>query len=77
MKYALEPGALVCTGELAFTQDRITAQDYPAFRAFVSQVDQAFGRKVSIRAPQKGAEPQRTDLVAPSPAPALATGAAR
>lgn len=70
VKYAVEPGGLVCRGELAFTQDRITPQDYPAFRAFVAQVDQAFGRRVSIRAPQKEAQPQRTEL--PLPAPAVA-----
>ena len=70
VRYVVEPGGLVCRGELAFTRDRISAQDYPAFRAFVAQVDQALGRKVSIRGPQKDAQPQRTGL--PPAPPALA-----
>jgi tetratricopeptide (TPR) repeat protein len=78
VRYAVQPGGLVCSGELAFTQDRIPAQDYPAFRAFVAQVDQAFGRKVSIRAPQKEVQPQRTELPVASPALAAhPAGAAR
>jgi len=68
VRYVVEPGGLVCKGELAFTRDRISAQDYPAFRAFVAQVDQALGRKVSIRAPQKDTQPQRTELPAATPA---------
>jgi len=59
LTYALEQGVLVCRGELVFTRDRISASEYPAFRAFVAQVDQAFSRKVLVRAPRKSAQPQR------------------
>ena len=69
VKYSVEPGLLVCRGELVFSRDRIRAQDYPAFRAFVAQIDQAFSRKVLVRAPQKGAQPQRADRAGPAAAP--------
>jgi hypothetical protein len=68
VKYSVEPGLLVCRGELVFSRDRIRAQDYPAFRAFVAQIDQAFSRKVLVRAPQKGAQPQRADRAGPAAA---------
>jgi tetratricopeptide (TPR) repeat protein/transglutaminase-like putative cysteine protease len=71
VKYSVEPGVLVCRGELIFSRDRIPAQDYPAFRAFVAQIDQAFSRKVLVRGPQKGASPQRARRA--GTAPALAT----
>jgi hypothetical protein len=59
LTYALEKGVLVCRGELIFARDRISASEYPAFRAFVAGVDQAFSRKVLVRAPRKTAQPQR------------------
>jgi len=59
LTYALENGVLVCRGELIFARDRISASEYPAFRAFVAGVDQAFSRKVLVRAPRKTAQPQR------------------
>jgi cellulose synthase operon protein C len=59
LSYSVEQGVLVCRGELVFTRDRISATEYPAFRAFVAQVDQAFSRKVLVRAPRKAAPPQR------------------
>ncbi|MGZ6036446.1 MAG: hypothetical protein ACXWLG_13440, partial [Myxococcaceae bacterium] len=57
--YAVEQGVLVCRGELIFTRDRISAGEYPAFRAFVAQVDQTFARKVLVRGPRKAVQPQR------------------
>ena len=57
--YAVEQGVLVCRGELIFTRDRISAGEYPAFRAFVAQVDQTFSRKVLVRGPRKAVQPQR------------------
>jgi len=57
--YSVEQGVLVCRGELVFTRDRITANEYPEFRAFVAQVDQTFARKVLVRAPRKAVHPQR------------------
>jgi tetratricopeptide (TPR) repeat protein len=59
LAYTVEQGVLVCRGELVFSRDRISANEYPAFRAFVAQVDQAFSRKVLVRGPRKGAQPQR------------------
>ncbi|MGZ5957070.1 MAG: DUF3857 domain-containing protein [Myxococcaceae bacterium] len=60
--YAVEQGVLVCRGELIFTRDRISAGEYPAFRAFVAQVDQTFARKVLVRGPRKAVQPQRAAL---------------
>ncbi len=57
--YVVEQGLLVCRGELVFTRDRVSASEYPAFRAFVAQVDQAFARKVLVRGPRKSIQPQR------------------
>ena len=59
LTYVVEQGVLVCRGELVFTRDRISAREYPAFRSFVAQVDQAFSRKVLVRAPPKSVQPQR------------------
>jgi hypothetical protein len=64
LSYALEQGVLICRGELVFSRDRISAREYPAFRAFVAQVDQAFSRKVLVRAPPKAAPPQRAAIPA-------------
>jgi len=44
-----EAEALDCTGEVALTTVRVSAKDYPAFRAFLTAVDQAFARKVLVR----------------------------
>jgi hypothetical protein len=41
-------GKVVSTGEIAFTTPRIKATDYPAFRAWLVKVDQAFNRKVTV-----------------------------
>ncbi len=41
--------ALECSGEVAVTTARVAAKDYPAFRAFLAEVDQAFARKVLVR----------------------------
>jgi tetratricopeptide (TPR) repeat protein len=40
---------LECTGEVAVTTARVSAKDYPAFRAFLSEVDQALAKKVLVR----------------------------
>lgn len=42
---------LVCTSEVAFTVARVKAAEYPAFRAFLGRVDQAFARKVVLEGP--------------------------
>jgi hypothetical protein len=39
---------VVCTGEVAMTASRIKASDYPAYRAFLGRLDQAFARKVTV-----------------------------
>ncbi|HTS81071.1 MAG TPA: DUF3857 domain-containing protein [Myxococcaceae bacterium] len=59
LAYAVEQGVLVCRGEVVLSKDRISATEYPAFRAFVAQVDQAFSRKVLVRGPRKSTQPQR------------------
>ncbi|HEY1906630.1 MAG TPA: DUF3857 domain-containing protein [Myxococcaceae bacterium] len=74
LAYTLEQDVLVCRGELVFTRDRISASEYPAFRAFVAQVDQAFSRKVLVRGPRKSVQPQRAER--PAALPALAPLAA-
>jgi hypothetical protein len=68
LAYSVEQDVLVCRGELVFTRDRISASEYPAFRAFVAQVDQAFSRKVLVRGPRKSVQPQRAGRPAASPA---------
>ncbi|HET6982323.1 MAG TPA: DUF3857 domain-containing protein, partial [Myxococcaceae bacterium] len=67
LAYAVEQDVLVCRGELVFTRDRISASEYPAFRAFVAQVDQAFSRKVLVRGPRKSVQPQRAERPAALP----------
>ncbi len=42
---------LVCTSEVAFAVARVKAGDYPAFRAFLGRMDQAFARKVVLQGP--------------------------
>jgi hypothetical protein len=66
---------LVCRGELVFTRDRISASEYPAFRAFVARVDQAFARKVLVRAPRKTASPQRAGRPSAAPIASVALAA--
>ena len=68
LAYAVEKGMLVCRGELSFTRDRISVGEYPAFRAFVAQIDQAFSRKVLVRGPGKAVQPQRAGRAPPRPA---------
>jgi cellulose synthase operon protein C len=41
--------ALECTGEVAVSTARVSAKDYAAFRAFLTNVDRAFARKVLAR----------------------------
>jgi tetratricopeptide (TPR) repeat protein len=50
MTFKTEDGKLSCDGQLAFSKARIAATDYPAFRAFVGRVDEAFARKVTLTA---------------------------
>src|SRR5205814_3454441 len=42
---------LVCTSEVALAVSRVKASDYPAFRAFLGRMDQAFARKVVLEGP--------------------------
>jgi len=44
-----EDGALRVQAELAFTSSRVKAADYPAFRAWLQRVDQAFNRRLTAR----------------------------
>jgi tetratricopeptide (TPR) repeat protein len=46
-------GALLVEGELVMQAARVSAKDYPAFRAWLIKVDQAFGHKLVVQ--QKGA----------------------
>ena len=46
---ATPAGVLTCDGEMKLTTGRIAAKDYPAFREWLSKVDQAFSRKISVR----------------------------
>jgi hypothetical protein len=44
----VEDGVLVATSEVALTVDRVSAEDYPKFRAFLARMDQAFQRRVEL-----------------------------
>jgi len=44
--YRIENGFLVCNAEVAITVSRVRAEDYAAFRVFLSHVDQELSRKV-------------------------------
>lgn len=44
----LVEGKVLATGEIAFTQPRVKANDYPAFRAWLVKVDQLFNRKITV-----------------------------
>jgi tetratricopeptide (TPR) repeat protein len=46
---------LVCDVEVALTATRVKPADYPAFRAFLGRMDQAFARKVLVQGPAAGA----------------------
>jgi hypothetical protein len=48
IKLRVEDGKLKAEGELALTVARVSAKDYPQFRAFLGRVDQAFARKVMV-----------------------------
>jgi tetratricopeptide (TPR) repeat protein len=48
MAHRMERGKLVSEGELVISTARVSAKDYPAFRAFLGRVDQAFARKVVV-----------------------------
>jgi hypothetical protein len=41
-------GGISCQAEITLTVDRVTPKDYPAFRAFLGRIDQAFGRKITL-----------------------------
>ncbi|HZA51391.1 MAG TPA: DUF3857 domain-containing protein, partial [Myxococcaceae bacterium] len=58
MSYRIEGGKLLAESELIVSVARVSAADYPAFRAFLGRVDQAFARKLSVsRAPTQAAAP--------------------
>ncbi len=48
LKYRAGPGSLELTSELSVSVPKVSAADYPAFRAFLAQVDQAMQRKVVL-----------------------------
>lgn len=50
MTFQMRDGKLLCDGTLKFPNARIKASDYPVFRGFVQRVDEAFSRKVVVRA---------------------------
>ena len=43
------PGALLVRRVMVLARDRVTPQEYPAFRAFVQSVDDALARRVTVR----------------------------
>ena len=47
---------LTCDGEMKLTASRVSAKDYPAFREWLSKVDQAFSRKITARRASAGGE---------------------
>ncbi len=52
LRYRQLGGALVAEGELSLALSRVAPGDYPAFRSFLGQIDQALGRKITlVRAP--------------------------
>ncbi|HZH03629.1 MAG TPA: hypothetical protein VEY30_07575, partial [Myxococcaceae bacterium] len=51
MTFKAREGGLDAEAEVAFTRARITPAEYPAFRAYLGRLDQAFGRKVLATAP--------------------------
>jgi hypothetical protein len=58
MSYRMDGGKLLAECELILSVARVSAADYPAFRAFLGRVDQAFARKVTVSgAPAQAAAP--------------------
>jgi tetratricopeptide (TPR) repeat protein/transglutaminase-like putative cysteine protease len=51
MKYTQAGQTLVCEGEVVLSSDRIKVADYAGFRAFLSEVDQALGRRIELVKP--------------------------
>ncbi|HEY8205891.1 MAG TPA: DUF3857 domain-containing protein [Myxococcaceae bacterium] len=51
---------LVCTSEVVLSAARVKAADYPAFRAFLGRMDQAFARKVVLEGAPAPATPAPT-----------------
>ncbi len=52
-----EPGAVRADCRVVFRTGRVAAADYPAFRAFLSGLDQALARRVAVHAPVRAAAP--------------------
>ncbi len=52
-------GLLTCDGEMKMSTARVSARDYPAFREWLSKVDQAFSRKITARRPAAGQSAER------------------
>ena len=46
ISHRIENGKLICRAEVALTQTRIKASDYPAFREFMGHLDRAFSRRL-------------------------------
>jgi tetratricopeptide (TPR) repeat protein len=46
----VKDGALKVSGELVMATARVAVKDYPAFRAWLLEVDQAFSRKLTLQA---------------------------
>jgi hypothetical protein len=61
-------GQVICEAEVALTVDRVSAEDYPKFRAFLGRMDQAFQRRVELTktATQASASPAGTGTAAAS-----------
>jgi tetratricopeptide (TPR) repeat protein/transglutaminase-like putative cysteine protease len=51
LSHRVEGNTLVFESDVAISATRITVKDYPAFRAFVSRLDQAFSRKATVATP--------------------------
>jgi hypothetical protein len=51
LSYRVENGALIADGEVALTQPRVKADEYPQFRDFLGRVDRAFGRRIVLQGP--------------------------
>jgi tetratricopeptide (TPR) repeat protein/transglutaminase-like putative cysteine protease len=48
LAYRMDGPTLVAEGEVMISAPRIAAAEYPAFRTFLGQVDQALGRRIKI-----------------------------
>jgi hypothetical protein len=51
LSHRVQDGTLYFELEVALTVSRVSVKDYPAFRAFVGRMDQAFSRKVVATGP--------------------------